>query len=273
VTYHDQDLSWGLLACCADIYGHPLARWFLGDSLHPGGLALSRKLTSLLNLGPWDRALDLGSGRGVSAVHLARTVGCRVMGVTLEPSGVSAGRELARQQGVHELADFVQGDWNHAPLRPGSFDAVIAECVLSILPDKTAALGECYRLLRPGGRLGLTDVVLNGSLPRGLDGLLATAGCLGGALSLAQYQQVVEAAGFEMECRQDLPDVASEFLRNISGKLLMAEAAAALGKVDLPGDLVLQAKSLLSKLREGVDSGVVGYGLVTAHRRVGPDNV
>lgn len=231
MTFPDQDL----LACCAEVYGHPLARWLLGDSMHPGGLALTGKLAGLVDLGPHCRVLDLGSGRGATAVYLARTVGCRVIGVTPEASGVAAGREVARQQGVAGLVEFVRGDWGQAPLRNGSFEVVFAECVLSILPDQKASLQRCHSLLKEGGCLGLSDVTVNGLLPPELDPLLANAGCLGGALSLEWYRCLAEAVGFQVKSSQDLPEVASEFLREISGKLLLAEADAGLAScINLP---------------------------------------
>jgi arsenite methyltransferase len=255
-----------LLACCTELYEHPMVRWLLGNSMHPGGLALTRRLARLLDLGPHSRVLDLGSGCGATAVHLARTLGCRVIGVTPEASGVAAGREVARQHGVASLAEFVQGDWRQAPLREGSFDVIIAECVLSILSDKEAALRQCQELLRTGGRLGLSDVTLNGLLPPELDSLLADAGCLGGALTLQQYRQMMEAAGFVVDCYQELPEVASGFLRQVSGKLLMIEAAAGLGKLPLDHGTLREAKRLLSVFRGAVDHGVLGYSLVVAHR-------
>jgi arsenite methyltransferase len=262
MTPRDQDL----LDCCAGIYGHPMARWLLGDSLHPGGLALTGKLAGLLDLGPHSRVLDLGSGLGATAVYLARTLGCRVVGVTPEASGVAAGREMAHRQGVAGLVEFVQGDWSQAPLRESSFDAIVAECVLSILPDKEAALQRCYSLIGEGGRLGISDVIVSGTLPSELDSFLADAACLGGALPLEQYRQMVETAAFEVDSCQELPEVATGFLREISGKLLMAEAAAGLGKLPLDPEVLGEAKRMLSVLRGAVDDRLLSYGLLVARR-------
>jgi arsenite methyltransferase len=255
-----------LLACCTEIYEHPMVRWLLGDSMHPGGLALTEKLTRPLNLEPHSRVLDLGSGLGATAVYLARNAGCTVIGVTPEASGAAAGREMARQRGAAGLVEFVRGDWSQAPLREGSFDAIVAECALSILPDKEAALQRCHSLLGKGGHLGLSDVTVNGSLPPELDSLLADAGCVGGALALEQYREMVETAGFEVDSCQELPEVASGFLREISGKLLVAEAAAGLGKLPLEPQVLREAKQILSVLRKAVDHGVISYGLLVAHR-------
>ncbi len=255
----------GLLACCADVYGHPLARWFLGASMHPGGLSLTGKLAGLLKLGSDDWVLDVGSGSGTTAVHLARTVGCKVTGVTLEEQGAAAGRELALREGVSDHAAFIQGEFGQVPLRYESFDAVVMECVLSILPDKEDALSLCHSLLRPGGRLGLTDVTVSGPLPPELDGLLSMAGCVGGARSLERYRQMVEDVGFVVDHSQELPEVVQTFFRDVSGKLLMAEAAVALGKLPLDKGVLHEVKRLVSVAREAADQGILSYGLVVAH--------
>ncbi|MCI0438148.1 MAG: methyltransferase domain-containing protein [Chloroflexi bacterium] len=254
-----------LLTCCADLYGHPLTRWLLGDSMHPGGLALTSNLARLLALGPEDHVLDVGSGHGATPVHLAQTVGCRVTGVTLEPSGIMAARELARQHGVSGQTEFLQGDFREVSLREGSFDAVLAECVLSILADKQAALRRCRTLLRPGGRLGLTDVTVSGALPPELAGLSSLAGCVGGALELGQYRQMLEEAGFVVERCEESPNVASEFLKQVSGKLLIAAVAAGLGKIPLPLEALAEARRLVGVAQEAVEQGVLGYAVIVAH--------
>ena len=253
-------------ACCVVSYTNPVVRWLLGDSLHPGGLALTTRVADLLGIDATSRLLDAGSGRGASAVHLAKTVGCHVTGVTLEEEGVAAGYDLARQHGVEERVSFLAGDLREVALPEGSFDAVLMECVLSILSGKEAALGRLHGLLRPGGRLGLTDVTVEGELPAELQGIMALAGCVGGAQSLDGYEELALAAGFEVELVQDLSSVAANFLRDIRGKLLMAEVASKLGKVTLDDDLLAQGKGLLGRVEELVREGAFSYGLVVARR-------
>jgi ubiquinone/menaquinone biosynthesis C-methylase UbiE len=150
-----------LAACCAVSYSHPVTRWLMGDSLHPGRLALTTRLGQLANIGPDSVVLDAGSGQGTSAVHLASTTGCRVVGITLEQEGVAAGERLAEGQDLQALVSFRQGNLLEVPLETGSFDVVLMECVLSILPDKPAALYRLRGALRPGGRLAVTDVTVN----------------------------------------------------------------------------------------------------------------
>ena len=254
-----------LQTCCADMYGHPLVQWVLGNSMHPGGLALTGKLASLLNLASDDQVLDVGSGYGATAVHLARAVGCRIVGITLEEQGGVVGCELARQHRVADHVMLLRGELGQASLLNGSFDALVMECVLSILENKEAAIRLCRVLLRPGGRLGLTDVTVSGTLPPELDGLLSMAGCVGGARPLERYRQIVKEAGFVVDHSQELPEVVSTFFRDVSGKLLMAEAATRLGKLALDQGVIREAKRLLSVAREAADRGILSYGLVVAH--------
>ena len=253
-------------ACCVVSYTHPVVRWLLGDSLHPGGLALTTRVADLLGIDATSRLLDAGSGRGASAVHLAKTVGCHVTGVTLEEEGVAAGYDLARQHVVEERVSFLAGDIREVALPEGSFDAVLMECVLSILSGKGAALGRLHGLLRPGGRLGLTDVTVQGELPSEFQGVLALAGCVGGAQSLDGYGDLAMVAGFEVELLQDLSSVAATFLRDIRGKLLMAKVAVKLGKFALDGGLLAQGEGLLAMVEALVGEGALSYGLVVARK-------
>lgn len=255
-----------VLACCAATYSHPSARWLLGDSFHPGGLALTTQLAHLSGIGAESRVLDAGSGLGTSAVHLAKTIGCQVVGITLEEEGVATGRELARQHRVEERVTFFQGDIQEAELELESFDVVLLECVLSIVSGKATMLRRLSDLLRPGGRLGLTDVIANGTLPPELRGVLATAGCVGDARSLEEYCTLVEANGFAVQHAQDLQEVASSFLRQIKGKLLMAEVASKLGKLSVGDGAMKEGKRILLATQDLVSQGVLSYGLAVAQK-------
>jgi len=255
-----------LTSCCVATYSHPLARWLLGDSLHPGGVVLSARLAGLAEIGQDSLVLDLGSGRGASAVHLAKTIGCRVVGVTLEEDGYNAARETADRNGVGNRATFLKGDIRQVVLEPESFDAVLLECVLSILPDKAAVLDRARGFMKPGARLALTDVTVNGPLPEELHAVLAVVGCVGDARSLIEYCSLAEGAGLHLEHSQDLPDTAASLLRDIKGKLLMAEVAAKVGKLPLDEDLLRSGKRYLALAQELVSNGTLSYGLVVARK-------
>lgn len=251
-----------LIACCSVSYSHPLARWLLGESFHPGGVALTSQLAQLVDIDANSIVLDAGSGRGASAVHLAKTLECRVIGVTLEPEGVEAGYALARESGVEDKVMFTQGDIQTMDFKPDSFDVVLMECVLSILPRKTETLRRFTEFLKPGGRLALTDVTVGGPLPDHLHNILAVAGCVADARSLEGYGDIVETAELNVDHMQDLSETTRSFLRDVRGKLFIAEAAIALGKLPVGRSLLDEGKRLLRDVEELAAQGTLSYGLI-----------
>ena len=252
-----------ILSCCATTYSHPLARWLLGDSLHPGGLELTSRLAHLAGVGPDSVVLDAGSGLGASAVHLAETAGCRVTGVTLERVGIVAGEELAQRHGVQDRVSFLQGDLHDVEMPAAGFDVVLMECVLSILPRKPRVLDRFSAVLRSGGRIGVTDVTVNGPLPDDLQGALAIAGCVGDALSLEDYGRLIEAQGYAVEHSEELGGVAEATLGGIRDKL---DGLGSLAGVPFGDALLTHGKRVLSKAHELVVQGTLSYGLVVARK-------
>ncbi|MBI2867583.1 MAG: methyltransferase domain-containing protein [Chloroflexi bacterium] len=255
-----------LANCCTALYDHPAVQWLMGESWHPGGLRLTERVAHRMQLEPGMRVLDAGCGRGASAIHLAKSLGCSVVGVSLEGHGIEAARATAARQQVNHLTEFICADLLEAPLGSERFDAALMECALSIFPDKDAVVRSIYHVLRPGGRVGLTDVTVAGPLPDGLRGVLATAGCVGGARPLEAYGDLFVRHGFEIEELSDLPDVASGFLRDVKGKLLIAEIALKVNKLPLDPALVEMAKRLVAEAQQAVNEGSLGYGLVLARR-------
>ena len=159
-------------------------------------------------------------------MHLARKLGCRVTGVTLEEEGVATGQELAAHHGVEERVSFVQGDILDTQLLAQTFDVVLVECVLSILAPKEMAVSRLDSMLRPWGRLGITDVTVSGALEPELRGVLGTGGCVGGAMSIEGYGGLLTDAGLVLEHREDCGGAVTEFLGDIETKLLAAHLAS-----------------------------------------------
>ena len=253
-------------ACCTLSYSHPAARWLLGESFHPGGLDLTARLADLMNIGPASRVLDVGSGLGASTVHLAKTLGCETVGVTLESVGVASGVDRARREGVGKLASFIQGDIQQVELEGCSFDDALMECVLSIVPDKRMALQRVHAALRPGGLLGITDVTVDGRLPPELDGLAAVVACVGSTLSLDGYASLAAEEGLTVERIEALPDTAVSFLKDLETKLLVAQVAGGLGGLEVPRELLDLAKGVLAAAQKAASEGVLGYGLLIARK-------
>src|ERR1700733_14087578 len=161
-----------LKSCCAVLYQSDFARMLLGDSFHPGGQRLTARLGEHLGLGPRVRVLDVASGKGDSAIFLARQFGCQVVGVDFGPQNVEEANSRAAAAQVSHLVSFVEGDAERLDFPDGGFDAVICECAFCTFPGKGVAASEFARVLRPRGLVGMSDLTRSGPLPQDLDGLL-----------------------------------------------------------------------------------------------------
>ncbi len=261
-TESDQTIK----ACCANFYQSDLVRLLLGDALHPGGLALTRHLGETIDLGPGDRVLDVACGRGLSAVHLAQSFGCHVTGLDYGPENVAAAQTHAQEQGVAQLTHFRQGDAEGLPFEAATFDAVVSECSFCTFPDKTTAAAEMARVLKPGGRLGLSDMTLSGPLPPDIQSLLAWVACIAGADTPEGYVATLKEAGFTNFGVQDRRDALLDMVNDVRRKLLGVELATGLGKLNL-GDLDLkEGKRLAQRALELIEDGTAGYTLIAASR-------
>lgn len=247
-------------ACCADLYAKPAVSWLLGDSLHPGGLGLTQRLGRMLDLAPSHRTLDVACGNGMSAVLLAREFGCVVVGVDLAQPLVSRARMVARQERIGGLLDFALGDAEALPFSEGSFDAVFSECAISTFPDKHASAREMARILKRGGRLGFTDIVLKGGkVPEGFQGWFSQAACIAGACSVDQYEEIFTSAGFSDWREEAHPEGLIDLLRQVRLRLLALEVAGGLQKVDLSGLDLTTVKKVLDQANDWARSGAVSY--------------
>jgi arsenite methyltransferase len=219
-----------------------------------------------MRLGPGDRVLDVACGRGASAVHLAESFGCRITGLDYGAENVAAAEAYAAARDVAHLTAFRRGDAEELPFDDAVFDAVISECSFCTFPDKTMAAMEMARVLRPGGRLGLTDMTVNGTLPEELQSLLAWVACVAGAGTPKEYVATLREAGFDHFTIEDQRDALLRIVDDVRRKLLGVELAVGLGKLDL-GDLDLSGgKRLARRAVELIESGVVGYTLITAKK-------
>jgi ubiquinone/menaquinone biosynthesis C-methylase UbiE len=249
--------------CCAQLYESDLARYLLGDSFHPGGLALTRRLGELLHLGPQSRVLDVACGKGVSAAYLTEHFGCEVVGVDYSEQNVTQANRLAETK---RLARFSceRADAEKLPFPDNSFDAVICECAFCTFPDKSAAARELARVVRPGGSVGLSDLTRSAALPRELDGLLAHITCIADAQPIERYQAYLCGAGFATSATEKHDEALREMVQQIRGKLLAAEVMIGLKKLELPGIDFAAAKQIATSAREAIRRGQLGYAVMTA---------
>ncbi len=153
---------------------------------------------ALASLREGDTVLDLGSGAGFDCFLAARAVGPagRVIGVDMTPEMLGKARENARRGGYGNV-EFRLGEIEHLPAADGSVDAVLSNCVVNLSPAKEKVFAEAYRVLKPGGRIMISDIVLVGDLPEAVAASLAAyAGCVAGAVRKSGYLRLLEGAGF-----------------------------------------------------------------------------
>jgi small redox-active disulfide protein 2 len=155
--------------------------------------------SELAKLQPGETVLDLGSGGGIDVFLSARRVGAagKVYGVDMTGEMLALARENQKQAGV-ENVEFLKGEIENIPLPDCSVDVVISNCVLNLSVDKARVLREAFRVLKPGGRFAVSDVVLCGMIPAALkNDPNLWAGCLAGAMQEDEYKHELAAAGFE----------------------------------------------------------------------------
>jgi SAM-dependent methyltransferase len=155
--------------------------------------------TAVAELRAGERVLDLGSGGGIDVLLSAKRVGSTgyAWGVDMTAEMLQLARANAAKAGVGNV-EFLEGTIEAVPLPDGSVDVVISNCVINLSTDKPAVFAEMHRLLRPGGRIGITDIVADDDLtPTRRAELGSYAGCIAGALSRSEYLELLGTAGFQ----------------------------------------------------------------------------
>jgi AhpD family alkylhydroperoxidase len=154
--------------------------------------------TALIELKPGETVLDLGSGGGIDVLLSAKRVGPKgkAYGLDMTDDMLALARENQRQAGV-ENVEFLKGEIESIPLPDNSVDVVISNCVINLSADKGSVLREAFRVLKPGGRFAVSDVVVRGEVPEEVrQNMLLWAGCVAGALEEQEYTAKLAAAGF-----------------------------------------------------------------------------
>jgi SAM-dependent methyltransferase len=160
-----------------------------------------------LKLQPGEHVLDLGSGAGIDVFLAAKRVGAegRVIGVDMTPEMLQKARANAAKLGFTQV-EFREGRLEKLPVVDASIDAVTSNCVINLVPDKAAVFREVARVLKPGGRLVISDIVLDGALPPAIEkDVYAYVGCISGAMQRPAYFAALEAAALrDVEVLKDI---------------------------------------------------------------------
>jgi len=188
---------------------------------------------ALAELKPGEVVVDLGSGGGIDCFLAAARVGPqgKVIGIDMTPEMVWLARENAGKIGASNV-EFRLGEMEHMPVENGSADVIISNCVINLSPDKDAVFNEAWRVLKPGGRLCVSDIILKGELPPEIkESLDQWAGCIAGAIQIEEYVDKIRAAGFTQVSVEDkrtqgrkntTPSDQSEWRRNIASVRVLA---------------------------------------------------
>ena len=196
-------------SCCAPASGAEAAATLAEALYHQGDLAdLPAGVTdvslgcgnptAIAQLKPGETVLDLGSGGGIDCFIAAKKVGSagRAIGVDMTGSMLALANQNKARLGLTNV-EFRKGEIENLPVQNDSVDVVISNCVINLSPDKPAVFGEIYRVLKPGGRLSVSDIVTEGQLPPSFRAnLTAWAECLAGAIDQELYLQQLRQAGF-----------------------------------------------------------------------------
>ncbi len=155
--------------------------------------------TALAELKPGEIVLDLGSGGGIDVLLSARRVGPagKVYGLDMTDEMLALARDNQKKAGVDNV-EFLNGEMEHIPLPEDSVDVIISNCVINLSTDKDRVIEQAFRVLKPGGRLAVSDVVVRGQVPAEIRRSVELwIGCIAGALEESEYRHKLAAAGFE----------------------------------------------------------------------------
>ncbi len=252
-----------LTACCTNLYELPLTSMLLGDSFHPGGEDTTRRLADLSTVGPGSHVLDVACGAGNTTYFLADEFGAKATGIDLSSTLLQRATQNRQSGSVRLRPTFSQARVENLPFSDNSFDVVFCECALCTFPYPEKALSEFLRVLSPGGRLAVSDIVINRTVPPALQTLLAHSLCIAGAHSVGGYESMIAAAGFNRLTTRMDSQVMFEMVDRIERRLKLGSVLAELQNIKNDAALP-SAKETLSISRNFIESGGTGYALFTA---------
>jgi arsenite methyltransferase len=249
-------------SCCANLYANEALLFLLGPSLHPGGLDLTRQLAERLEISEPDTVLDLACGVGSTVSFLESNYGCSALGIDLSKKLAGKASTVFKTRRL----GFANADGENLPFESESFTSVISECSLCLMPESHRGIREAFRVLRPDGRIGITDIAVRGPLPKELDNVLTSLLCVSRKVMWQDYSAIVEAEGFD---RIETSDESASLVRMLEGikkRLLLAELLAGTGKLSVRRDQIAIGKRLVALARTALDERRLGYIMLTARK-------
>jgi len=245
------------LSCCSTFYEQDWVRILADDIFHPGGEDLSRRTIAAMDLPANATVADLGCGTGTTALMLARDFSLQVTGVDL--SATSIERAVERTETNNAAVRFIHGDAQKLPFEENEFDGILAECSFSLFTDQEAVLAEIRRVLKPGGRLAITDMAIGGPLPADIAEVISPWTCLVDAMDQQIYAQGFAAAGFSIQVIADESPGLINLIQLLKRKLLLLGAGGVLAGGSMPTLDLATIKYWLDRFQAEVEKGSIRY--------------
>jgi len=251
-----------LKACCATGYSSDAVSLLLGPSYHPGGLRLTRRLLDSVGLRPGERVVDVASGIGTTSLLATTDYEAYVDGVDLSWANVALANGAAESGGVADRARFLHGDAEALPLPDASYDVVVCECALCTFPDKHSAAAEMARVLRAGGRIGITDITADPDrLPPELTGIAAWVACVADARPVEDYRAILAGAGLTVTAVERHTEALELMLLQIAARLELLRMTSPDRLAELGLDISLAAL-VIKAAGAAIREGALGYVLL-----------
>ncbi len=248
--------------CCARTYEDKALQFLVGPSLHPGGLGLTKRLAEKIRIFPGDTVLDVACGLGESAKFLTGEYGATVLGIDLSRKIVEAAKSAA--PGLSTT--FLVGDGELLPFRDNTFTNVVSECSMCLMQDYQGTLSEIFRILKPGGKIGMTDITTGEGLPSVLGDILMQFLCVSQKMQGLDGPEAFESAGFEQMELTDESKSLLELLESIKKRLFLAELLTATNKHSLTRHELETGKRLVALARDAVEQHRLGYMMTIARK-------
>ena len=249
-------------SCCSVFYEQDWVRNLAEDIFHPGGEELTRKTITVMQLPEYARIADLGCGTGSTAIQLAREFDLDVSALDISAINIERAAQRAKEAGVS--IRFNQSDVKRLPYANNELDAVLAECTFSLFGQQEEVLAEIRRVLKPAGKLAISDMATAGPLADDIAAILAPWTCLTDAVEQATYEQMFVKAGFKIQTTADESSALISLVRMLKRKLLVLGAGAVFNsKVQTPSGLLAfdlpAIKFWLDRFESEVKKGTIRY--------------
>ena len=225
----------------------------------------NKRMAEAAGLSSQHRVLDVGCGYGETAFHLAREHGCEVVGINISEKELELARERTPDSGVADKVSFSYGDFHDLPFGDGEFDVIWSQEAFLHGVDKPSILRECYRVLKPGGRLVISDLLIHGDVPQEEREAIHARVHSPEMWDTPKYVQGLTDAGFEVETQRSWDDnVAPTYQAVLDGLL---EQRDELERRGVPSEQLDNTARALQLWVESGNAGKIGQGLFVGLRR------